>query len=64
MADNCWIACQHCGKDLPRNWDWWVCKCCGFRVCPACLGEHEGPHGQSYKCSRCMPGRMEMHRGV
>ena len=59
MSDNYWIPCQHCGKDLPRNWDWWVCNCCGFRVCPACLGEHRGPHGQSFKCSQCMPGRWK-----
>jgi len=46
---------------LPRDWNWFVCDQCGFRVCPHCLGKHTGPYGNGgYKCSRCAFGHLEM----
>ena len=64
MTNNYQIPCQCCGKQLPQNWNWYVCNQCGFRVCPSCLSEHRGQYGQGFKCSRCAFGQMQMRRGV
>lgn len=57
------IACQHCGKMLPQNWNWYVCDQCGFRVCPHCLSDHRGQYSNGgYKCSRCAYGQMQQAR--
>lgn len=53
------IPCQHCRKELPTNWNWFVCNTCGFRVCPHCLSAHRGPYGQGFKCSQCAFGQMQ-----
>lgn len=58
------ISCQNCGKQLPQNWNWYVCNKCGFRVCPYCLSEHRGQYGSGYKCSRCAFGQMQLRQGV
>ncbi|MGA2620210.1 MAG: hypothetical protein ABSF26_21535 [Thermoguttaceae bacterium] len=59
--NNVLIPCQCCGHMLPRDWNWFVCDQCGFRVCPHCLGKHTGPYGNGgYKCSRCAFGHLEM----
>lgn len=55
-----WISCQHCGRELPSEWSWYVCDKCGFRVCPTCLGSHKGPYSSGgFKCSKCAFGHME-----
>ncbi len=54
------IPCHHCGKELPTDWRWYVCDKCGFRVCPSCVGRHDGPYSSGgFKCSQCAFGRME-----
>lgn len=61
------IPCQNrsCGRTLPKTWNWYVCKDCGFRVCPSCLGSHKGPHSNGgFKCSQCTFGQMKDVKGV
>jgi len=46
---------------LPKDWNWYVCNQCGFRVCPHCQGKHTGPHSTGgFKCSQCPTGYLEM----
>jgi hypothetical protein len=57
------IPCQSCRKELPTNWNWFVCNKCGFRVCPHCLGTHKGQYSNGgFKCSQCAFGQMEQKR--
>lgn len=52
-----WIPCQHCGNELPVDWNWFVCDKCGFRVCPSCLDKHSGRYSTGgFKCSKCIIG--------
>ena len=53
------IPCQHCSKELPNNWSWFICDKCGFRVCPSCLSSHKGQYSSGgFKCSQCAFGHM------
>ena len=54
------IPCQHCGKELPTNWSWFICDKCGFRVCPSCLCKHKGQYSSGgFMCSQCAFGQMK-----
>jgi hypothetical protein len=58
---NVLIPCQCCGRNLPKDYSWFVCNECGFRVCPHCQGKHTGSYSNGgYKCSRCAFGMLEM----
>lgn len=53
------IPCQCCGKQLPTDWNWFVCDKCGYRVCPSCLSRHKGRYSSGgFKCSQCAFGQM------
>ena len=53
------IPCMYCGTQYPDTWIWYVCDTCGFRICPSCIGKHEGPWGNhSNKCSQCSMGML------
>jgi hypothetical protein len=58
------IPCQCCGHMLPKDWNWYICNQCGFRVCPHCQCKHTGPHSTGgFKCSQCPTGYLEMKSG-
>ena len=58
------ITCQSCRSEYTKSWNWFVCKDCGFRVCPHCLGSHKGPYSSGgFKCSQCAFGQMEPKSG-
>ena len=50
--------CMCCHREYTKDWIWFVCDQCGFRICLGCLGLHRGPHGDGMKCSRCTWGWM------
>jgi len=58
------IPCQCCHQEFPRQWTWYVCNECGFRVCVNCLGSHQGQYGGGFKCSQCAFGQMEQKSEV
>lgn len=59
------VRCQSCGKELPTHAFWYVCNCCGFRVCMNCLSKHSGPYSKGgYKCSQCRTGIMQFKEGL
>ncbi|MGG7622211.1 hypothetical protein [Bacillus coreaensis] len=47
------IPCQKCRNELPREWLWYVCDTCGYRICHFCYA------GQGGKCSDCAFGWMK-----
>lgn len=62
MENNRYIPCQHCRQRL-KDWNWYVCNECSFRVCPGCLQRHSGPYGNGgFKCSQCDFGRLHQER--
>ena len=56
-----YIKCNHCHNEFANDEKsrWWVCNCCGFRVCGACILRHTGSYGDGTKCSHCVSGWME-----
>jgi hypothetical protein len=58
------LPCQCCGKEQPRNFLWYRCDQCGFRVCAACLSRHRGRYGTAtggFKCTQCANGQLKTH---
>ena len=53
------IPCQCCGKEYPKDFNWYVCDKCGYRVCPFCLSRHRSRYGTGFKCSQCAFGQMK-----
>lgn len=50
------IPCQHCGDKHPnKNYKWYVCNKCGFRIDAKCISKH----GKGYKCSKCDFGKIK-----
>ena len=58
------IKCQACKQEQDKTQTWWVCNCCGFRVCCGCVHSHTGPYGSGQKCSQCSTGQMELKVGL
>ena len=60
---NVLIPCQCCGQNLPKDYTWFICKECHFRVCPQCQHKHKGRHSNGgYKCSQCAFGILEIRK--
>ena len=55
------IPCQNCRDEHSTSWHWYICKDCGFRICPDCYNTHSGSYatGGGSKCSQCMHGQLE-----
>jgi predicted RNA-binding Zn-ribbon protein involved in translation (DUF1610 family) len=50
------IPCMHCGDKFPnKNFVWWVCNKCGFRIDQKCISKH----GKGFKCSKCSFGQIK-----
>ena len=50
------IPCMHCGDKFPnKNFVWWVCDKCGFRIDQKCNSKH----GKGFKCSKCSFGQIK-----
>ncbi|WP_431026741.1 hypothetical protein [Lysinibacillus sp. LZ02] len=47
------IPCQKCKQTFSKEWFWYVCDTCGFRVCHACHAI------QGRKCEECAFGWMK-----
>jgi len=57
------LPCQCCGKELPEEWNWYVCDKCGYRICQSCLAIHKGRYSNGgYKCSQCVSGKLKMKK--
>jgi hypothetical protein len=57
------IPCQCCGRPRPKNFEWYVCNECSYRVCLYCQGKHKGLHSTGgFKCSQCAFGTLSMQR--
>lgn len=53
------IPCMNCGETHLGEWHWYICDCCGFRVCASCEGCHKGSFSDGgEKCSRCLNGHL------
>ncbi len=53
------IPCQCCRTEYPRQWSWFVCSDCDFRVCAGCLSRHTGRYSTGgFKCSQCAFGQL------
>ena len=57
------IPCQCCGRPRPKNFEWYVCNECSYRVCLYCQGSHKGPYSTGgFKCSQCAFGTLQKTR--
>ena len=58
------ILCPNCGRQWDSGALWWVCECCGWKVCPFCMseGKQKGPYGVGVKCGYCPRGMMTQRR--
>ena len=51
------VPCHYCKKEFPsKNWNWYECDKCGFKICQFCRSTHKGKHGSGSKCSQCAFG--------
>lgn len=58
------MICPVCRKQIESSFIWFICDCCGNRVCHHCMvtGKQSGPYGSGYKCGQCMKGWMRQGR--
>lgn len=52
------IRCMGCGDSWPKEYNWWTCDTCGYRLCLRCLTHHHG----GIKCDKCLPGYLKSAR--
>ena len=55
------IICPVCRQQWESSFKWYVCDCCGNRVCPHCMqsGRQKGPYGVGFKCGQFIKGWMK-----